>query len=59
MIDDTSLDNFYQFQDCNLIEAIQIVKSWKAKGVPISGAKLEVAEDFIMKWADLFGYESI
>ena len=58
MSDDTTLDYYYSQQDMTLTEALAIVIGKKANNMLPSTAKEEVAEDFLMKWADLFGYET-
>ena len=51
-------EDLYANQDLTLTEAIAVVLGKLANGIPISGAKEEVADDFIKDWADLFGAET-
>ncbi len=37
-----------------LIETIKIVYDKRQKGIPVMGAKEEVADDFIDDWIELF-----
>jgi len=50
----TEID-LYADQEMTLTEAIAVVIGKHAAGIPITGAKEEVADDFIKDWADLFG----
>lgn len=38
----------------DLIETIKIVYDKRQKGIPVTGAKEEIAEDFINDWNELF-----
>lgn len=42
-----------------LREAIAIVIGKKVAGIPITGAREELAEDFITDWVEIFGIESL
>lgn len=53
---DIELRNF--MQDMTLTEALAIVIGKRANNMPPSTAKEEVAEDFLEKWTELFGYET-
>ena len=57
-MDDTTLDDYYSQQDMTLTEALAVVIGKKANNMPPSTAKEEVAEDFLMKWSELFGCET-
>lgn len=50
--------DLYADQELTLTEAIAVVKGKLAAGIPITGSREELAEDFIMDWADLFGFET-
>lgn len=51
-------DDYYKQQDMTLTEALAIVIGKRASRMSPSTAKEEVAEDFLMKWSELFGYET-
>lgn len=42
-----------------LREAIAIVIGKRAAGIPITGAREELAEDFITDWVEIFGIDSL
>lgn len=50
--------DLYADQQMTLTEAIAVVKGKLAAGIPIGGAREELADDFIKDWADLFGAET-
>ncbi len=50
--------DIYADQELTLTEAIAVVIGKLANGIPITGAREEVADDFIKDWADLFGAET-
>lgn len=52
-------EDLYADQQTTLQEAIAIVIGKRVSGIPITGAREELANEFITEWADLFGAESI
>lgn len=56
-MNDSTLDDYSQ-ADITLTEAIAIVKGKIANQMEPSTAKEEMAEDFLIEWAECFGYET-
>lgn len=52
-------EDIYADQQTTLREAIAIVIGKRAAGMPITGAREELAEDFITDWVEIFGIESL
>lgn len=48
----------YADQQMTLTEAIAVVIGKRAAKIPITGAREEIAEDFLEDWADIFGWET-
>ena len=52
-------EDIYADQQTTLKEAIAIVIGKRAAGLPITGVREELANEFITEWADTFGANSI
>mgnify|MGYP007069842426 CR=1 FL=1 len=52
-------DDIYTDQQITLQEAIAIVIGKRAAGIPITGVREELANEFITEWVDAFGIDSL
>ncbi len=59
IINDTTLDNYYEDADTTFTEAFAIVRHKMLNNIPLTTAKQELMDDFIKEWTELFGYDSL
>ncbi len=52
-------EDIYSDQQITLQEAVAIVIGKRAAGLPISGIREELADEFIKQWVEAFGVDSL
>lgn len=51
--------DLYADKELTMTEAIAVVRGKLAANIPVTGAKEELAKEFIEKWSDSFGFLSV
>ena len=57
-MDDTTLDEYYADQGMTLTEVLAVVKYKIANHIPMTTAREELCEEFLLTWSDSFGCET-
>lgn len=57
-MEDTTNNKYYADQGMTLTDVLAVVKYKIANRIPMTTAREELCEEFLLTWADSFGYET-